>query len=164
MRPRLCASNFVVLHVALDAVPGSTRRESIHDPVPRYSHAVSLREKLARAEASLAARKASFQRDYRRLVPPRRSWGLALAVVFVGAYGSGFAVAWRHGEQSGMPASAPAIAEWSSNLDNATERHAACREETRTYQGAWTACREEQTHLGVPCRCEPNETECGCTP
>lgn len=143
---------------------GSPRRESIHDPVLASLTLVSLREKLARAERSLAERKASFQRDDRRFVPSRRSWGLALAVVFFGAYGSGFALAWRHGEQSAMPASAPAIAEWSSHLDEATERHAACREETRTYQGAWTACREEQTNLGVPCRCEPNETECGCTP
>jgi len=125
---------------------------------------VSPREKLARAERSLATRKASLEKEQQRLFVPRRSWGLALAVVFVGAYGSGFALAWRHGERSALPASADAIAEWTSSLDDAGARHAACREETLTYQGAWTACREEQTTLGVPCRCAPNETECGCKP
>lgn len=125
---------------------------------------MSPREKLARAETLLATRKASYEREHALLKRQRRSWGLALAVVFVGAYGTGFGLAWRPGERSGMPASAPAIAEAKSSLDDATARHAVCRAETLTYQSAWTACREEQTTLGVPCRCQPNETECGCTP
>ena len=125
---------------------------------------MSPREKLAHAESSLATRKALFEHERALLSRKRRSWGLALAIAVAVPYAAGFALAWGRGERSGMPASAAAITEWTSSLDDAGALHAACREETITYQNAWTACREEQTTLGVACHCAENEPECGCTP
>ncbi len=125
---------------------------------------MSPREKLAHTESSLATRKALYAHERVLLSRKRRSWGLALALAFSAPYAAGFTIAWIEGERSGMTGSAAAITEWTSSLDDAGALHAACREETITYQNAWTACREEQTTLGVPCHCAGNEQECGCTP
>ena len=125
---------------------------------------MSPREKLAHAESSLSTRKALHEHERALLSRKRRSWGLALTVAIAVPYAAGFALAWTRGERAGMPASAESIGEWTKSLDDAGALHAACREETITYQSAWTACREEQTTLGVSCHCADSDPACGCTP